>query len=236
MDSTATIKVLGEACRAPGTGGEIRHPWQRVVSGSGLMLHAPLDLTVELSALRADFAALDGSLGHERRSCLTTDGSWSSITLVERSAKFGPGTPTPLFERMPSVARLAAGTGWAMVNCHLMRLPPRAILPWHFESQAPHLPESRLLVPLHAPAGAVTLIGDEAAAYPEGVAWTGDFNFPHQVENRSDEQRIMLIVDVMTGPELLRMLPPAIVAETARRSALAMQAVNELIAWRQVAA
>ena len=42
-------------------GAEFLHPWQQVTIGSGLMLHAPLDLAIDLPALRAEFAALDAA-------------------------------------------------------------------------------------------------------------------------------------------------------------------------------
>ncbi len=210
------------------------HPWQQSALGSGLMLHAPLDLPVALAALQSDFAALDGSLGDDGRSFMTLDGSWSSITLVQRPATptIGPGRSTPALEAMPHVRGLHAQAGWVVVSCHLMRLPPHGMLPWHFEAQAPHLAESRLLVPLHAPQGAVTLIGDEVAAYPEGTAWAGDFNFPHQVENHSDTQRIVLVIDVVSDPALRKMLSPALCDALPLRRALAAQACNALLAAR----
>ncbi len=232
MTGAATIKVVGDGGWWPALDGAMRHPWQAMVAGSGLTLHAPLDLAVDLASLQAEFAALDAALGRDGRSFMTEDGSWSSIALVERAPPCGGGVATPALARMPSVGRLIARAGWSVFGCHLLRMPPHSVLPWHFEAQAPRLPECRVLVPLHAPAGAVTLIGDEAAAYAEGVAWAGDFTFPHQVENRSDHQRIVLLFDVATAPEILRLLPPALTEAVEVRIPLATQAANRLRQWR----
>lgn len=232
MICSATIKVVGDGEWWPALADGMRHPWQAMLAGSGLTLHAPLDLTVDLASMQAEFAALDADLGRDGRAFMAEDGSWTSIALVERGPASGRGIPTPAWERMPSVGRLVSRVGWNVAGCYLLRMPPHGVLPWHFEAQAPHLPESRVLVPLHAPAGAVTLIGDEAAAYPEGVAWAGDFNFPHQVENRSNHQRIVLLVDAVTAPEVLRLLPPALTDAVDRRTRLATDAANQLRRWR----
>jgi hypothetical protein len=224
MTYAATIKIADPQ----NWGAEDLRPWQRAVQGCGFMLHAALDLRMDAAALQAEFAALDASLADDARSFMSQDRSWTSIELIRRSDPGRAGTPNALLDRLPSVRHVIDAAGWQVIDCQFMRLPPQGILPWHFESQAPYLPESRLLTPIHAPAGAVTLIGDETVAYPEGIIWTGDFNFPHQVENRSDEQRIVLMFDVVNTDEVLRLLPPAMIAEPQRRLETARHAVNLL--------
>lgn len=213
------------------------HPWQRITIGSGLMLHAPLTLAIDLVPLRAEFAALDAAAGSEGRTLWASDGSWSVLTLIQRTPATAdnsqpPGTPTPALAHMPSVRALLARTGWTVVGVNVLRQSPRGRLVWHYEAQAVHLQETRLLVPIHAPAAAFTLLGHERAAYPAGTAWTGDFNFPHQVENPSDQQRIILAIDVVTGPEVRRLLPAALAESAATRRQLAEKACNALLEWR----
>jgi hypothetical protein len=227
MSYPATIRGM-DAAQGDGR----RHPWQEVAAGCGLTLHAALELEVDAGALRGQFQALDASLGDDGRSFMAEDGSWTSIPLVRRSPAWGEGDPTPALAAMPAAAALAERAGWTVIGAHVMRLPPRGVLPWHFEAQAPHLAEARLLAPLQAPQGAVTLIGDEELAYPEGVCWAGDFNFPHQVENRSDQPRVVLIFDVVSGPALHGQLPPAMIGAVAERTRLADAAANMLKDWR----
>jgi hypothetical protein len=78
----------------------------------------------------------------------------------------------------------------------------------------------------------VTLIGHEAAAYPVGTAPTGDFNFPHQVENAADAQRVVLAIDLLCEPDIRRLLPPALADAASLRRELAREACRRLLQWR----
>jgi len=213
------------------------YPWQDVTVGSGLMLHAALALRIKLAPLLADLAALDAAVGPSGRLFLTTDGSWGSIALVERASHTAAGAPkpgdaTPALAHASTIRALLSGTNWTVLSCYVIRQPPHGTLPWHYDNQAIHLAECRLLVPLHAPRDAVTWIGHEAVAYPAGTAWTADFSFPHQVENPTDAQRVVLAIDVHTGPEIHRLLPPALAGSLGQRQELGRLARNHLLKWR----
>jgi hypothetical protein len=133
---------------------------------------------------------------------------------------------------MPTVHALLSQAQWTVLSCYVLRQPPRGTLAWHFDPQALHLQECRLLVPIQAPDAAVTLIGHEAAAYPVGTGWTADFSFPHQVENPTDAQRVVLAIDVLCGPEVLRLLPPALADAASLRLELAREVCRRLLQWR----
>lgn len=209
------------------------HPWQTRMAGIPLVLHGPLDLAVDTAALRADFIQLDATLPADHRHYRAEDDGWSVISLIEQGGSDADGVPQPALALMPSLAHMLAPTDWRVQSAHLMRLPPRGVLPWHFEPQAPHLPQCRVLIPLQVPPGAMTLIGDGAVAYPEGTAWAGDFTFPHQVENRSNQQRVVLIFDLVTTSNLLRMMPPALTEDFSLRIDLAHRMSNILLHERQ---
>ncbi len=212
-------------------------PWQAVTVGSGLLLHAASALRAEPTALQADFAVLDAAVGPDGRTFLASDGSWSAIGLVERSGAASIGTPspgiaTPALAFAPTVRALLSRAPWTVLSCYVLRQPPHGTLAWHFDGQALHLPECRLLVPIHAPDAAVTVIGHELAAYPEGTAWTGDFSFPHQVDNASDAQRVVLAIDVLSDTAVRRLLPPALADAASLRLDLAREACRRLLRWR----
>ena len=219
------------------TGIQGLHSWQRLTLGSGLMLHARLALEIDLPALRRDFAALDAAVGPNGRSFLASDGSWAAIGLMRRlppaaDGNLRPAIPAPALGHMPSVTALLARTGWTVVDANVLRQPPQGCLPWHFEPQGLYQNEARLLIPIHVPADAVTLIGHERVAYPAGTGWTGDFAFPHQVENPGDQPRIGLALDVLTDEPVRRLLPTALAERVSERRHLAAEATNALIAWR----
>lgn len=208
------------------------HPWQSITSDSGLVLHGPLDVACDAEALAAQFDRLDAVAGDDERTCFgSIDGSWTAMTLVERDG-MGAGKALARLAEMPAVSDLISRLPNAVRSVHILRQSPRGLLDWHFEAQAIHHEECRILVPIHAPAGAVTLLGHQAVAYAEGQPWAGDFSFPHRVENPGDRQRIVLLLDMPSSPALARLLPPGLGAEAERRAALATEACNALLAWR----
>ncbi|MBF5093594.1 aspartyl/asparaginyl beta-hydroxylase domain-containing protein [Azospirillum sp. INR13] len=213
------------------------HPWQQVTAGSGLMLHAPLTVRTDPAPLQREFAALDAATGDEGRMFMAGDGSWSSITLIEEGLGSdnlrATGRPTPALDMMPSARALLEGLGCRILSCYVHRQEPGGLLRWHYDGAGLHQPEARLIVPIIAPPAAVTWIGDSPAAYPAGTPWAGDFTFPHQVENAVDEQRIVLLVDVVSDDRARSLAPPELYGRLPLRSALAEQAINSLIANRE---
>ncbi|WP_413205316.1 aspartyl/asparaginyl beta-hydroxylase domain-containing protein [Rhodospirillum sp. A1_3_36] len=207
-------------------------PWHEILAGSGLTLHAPLGPTLDAEILQREFAQVDQMVEMGNREFFNHDGSWSGITLIDRaSANGGPGIDRPTLALMPFLARYIAESGWHVLGCSLMRLPPGGVLAWHYERQSPLFAESRLILPIHAPSGAATLIADMEIAYPAGQTWIGDFSFPHQVENHSDTQRIVVAIDVKNTPAFLNSLPPELIDQPQKRQALAQDAINALLSW-----
>lgn len=213
------------------------HPWQQVTAGSGLVLHAPLTVRADPGALRREFDALDAATGDEGRQFRAGDGSWSSITLIEEGlgpdSKRAIGKPTPALGLMPAARTLLEGLGCRILSCYVHRQEPGGLLRWHFDGAGLHQPEARLIVPVIAPPAAVTWIGDSPAAYPAGTLWAGDFTFPHQVENAPGEQRIVLLVDVVSDGRARSLAPPDLSGQLALRGALGEQAVNSFLANRE---
>lgn len=213
------------------------HPsdWQNLTKDCGLMLHAGFgDFRALLPALQAEFAAFDRDAAPAERDFRANDGSWSSLTLINRvPMPLSAGLATPGLSFMPTLAALLERSPWTVIGAHILRQPPQGILPWHYEAQAPYSDETRLLIPIHAPAGSRTLISHEVIAYPEGMGWIADVNFPHQVENPGDSQRIILIMDVVSDEAVRRMFPPALLEDIPRRLTLAHRCQSLLLRWRE---
>ncbi|WP_044563071.1 aspartyl/asparaginyl beta-hydroxylase domain-containing protein [Azospirillum sp. B4] len=207
------------------------HPWQERTRGSGLTLHGALDMAIDPLPLQRDFAVLDRDLPQGARKHFGATDGWTAVSLLDRALD-APARATPALALMPSVAALLARADWDVRGCYLLRQAPGSVLRWHFDHQALHLEEARLLIPIIVPAAATTWIGHEAVAYPPGRGWTGDFALPHQVDNPSDGQRIVLGIDVVTTPSLVRRFPAALMADVPQRCALAGECSNLLLAWR----
>ena len=208
-------------------------PWQRLTAGSGLMLHAPVwDIRPHLAVLYSELAALEAAPQMMAQSGSYANETGASVTLVSRARDGALGTPSPALDLMPTLKALLAELGLPVVGCYFSVLPPGGTLPWHFEDQAPYSAETRMVVPIHAPAGARTLLSHEVTAYPAGLGWVGDVNFPHQVENPTSERRVIMLVDVVAGPDLHRRIPPDLIDQVARRRSLAQDCRNQLLEWR----
>ena len=218
------------------------HPWQRVTSGSGLTLHAPADLRLDAAMLQSEYAALDAALPQDQRGHYQNGlgEGWTSIALLNQprggSSSGQKGTPKPALDLMPSLRPLLDRPGWVAWGCDLLRQSAHGTLAWHSEPQALHLEHFRMLIPIHAPAGAVTLLGHEAVAYPEGQAWSGDFCFPHQVENPTDRERIVVAIDLLVTPEIRALFPAALADDVPLRTALAAEANRSMREWLDRAA
>lgn len=212
------------------------HPWQTITIGSGLALHGAAELRLDVATLQAEFAALDAAVPPEARGFHQNGRGegWTSIPLwVPSFGREAAGAPAATADFMPSVRALFGRPGWALRSSYVMRQSARGTLAWHFDTEALYLDHMRLLIPIHAPAGAVTRIGHETVAYPEGQGWSGDFSFPHQVENDTDLDRVVVIMDLAVTPEIRALFPPALAEDAGLRAALCVEARNALLFWRQ---
>ncbi|WP_448203987.1 aspartyl/asparaginyl beta-hydroxylase domain-containing protein [Azospirillum sp. sgz302134] len=201
--------------------------FQSVTIGSGLTLHAAASARLDADRLKAEFAALDAVLPPEGRTHYgAAPGSgWTAIPLLT-------GKPEPGLEHMPTVRSFLERPDLRVQCSHVLRQPPHGKLDWHYECMGLHCDMTRLLIPIHAPEGAFTLIGHEVVTYPEGQCWTGDFSFPHQVDNPTDRDRVILAVDVLTTDEIRALFPAALAADPVRRAALASEAQSLFLEWR----
>ncbi|MFV3128186.1 aspartyl/asparaginyl beta-hydroxylase domain-containing protein [Niveispirillum sp. KHB5.9] len=211
------------------------HPWQQQTLDSGLMLAAASDILVDGRELvRQTLAAIDSVPVADREHYGSENGDWTAITLARMPANYGipAGTPTAIMAHLPVLDPIMAGFGGMAHGAYILRQPPRGMLEWHFDNQALHLPFCRLLLTVQAAPEAFTWIGHEKVAFPPGTLWTGDFGFPHQVENAADQERLMIALDYVPTDAIRAHFPPALYAEPDRRGALAGEACNHLSYWR----
>jgi len=201
--------------------------FQQITLGSNLTLHAEAALRLDVDTLKAEYAAMDKALPAEERTHYGAEPGtgWTAIALLVDGRR-------PALDHLPTVRTLLERRDLLVKMAFIHRQPAGGMLRWHFDNLALHRDEVRLLIPIQAPEGAVTLIGHEAVAYPEGQCWTGDFCFPHQVENPTGWDRIVLSFDVTVTDGVRALSPPLLAADQARRHDLAGAAQNHLLAWR----
>ncbi len=213
----------------------LEHPWQRETVDSGLMLHAPADLSLDLETLRDQAAAAMAQIAPDLEGVMYNPqpgAGWSRLLLRQHDGV--ASTPLPLLSHMPAVAELATRQGWVVQGIHLDRHPPGGGFPWHWDDQGLHLHAMRLLIPLHIPAGSRTRVGHESLCYPPGQAWTADFSFVHDVLNLGTTDRISLVFDLVVTPEVTRLFPAELAADPQRRQMLAARTREQLMQfWKK---
>ncbi len=208
-------------------------PWQEMTVGSGLMLSAASSIRVDPDMLEHQVqAAIDSVPDEQRNRFGSHNGDWTAITLLYKDQK-GVTLPQPPLAHIPILPELLHDLGVDPFGLYIIRQPPGVDLKWHFDHQALHLSICRLLLPVRVPADAFTWIGHEKVAYPPGTLWTGDFSLPHQVENQTDQERIVVAIDCNVTPAIQALFPADLYANPEQRSALTQDAINALAARAQ---
>ncbi|MBJ7415520.1 MAG: aspartyl/asparaginyl beta-hydroxylase domain-containing protein [Niveispirillum sp.] len=206
--------------------------WQEITVGSGLMLSAASSIRVDPDMLVHQVqAAIDSVPDEQRNRFGNPSGDWTAITLLYKDQK-GMPVPQPPLAHIPLLSDLLRDAGIDPFGLHITRQPPGVDLKWHFDHQALHLDICRLLLPVRVPAEAFTWIGHEKVAYPPGTLWTGDFALPHQVENQTDQERIVIAIDSPVTPAIQALFPADLYAHAEQRMALTQQAINALLPFR----
>ncbi|OYQ32271.1 hypothetical protein CHU95_15780 [Niveispirillum lacus] len=205
------------------------HPWQRITLGSGLVLSAASRVRLDPAVLDHQVQAVIDSVPDERRNRFgNPNGDWTAIPLLCQDQK-GGAVPQPPLAHIPILTDLLRDAGIDPFGLYVTRQPPGVDLKWHFDHQALHLDICRLLLPVRVPGNAFTWIGHEQVAYPPGTLWTGDFALPHQVENQTVQERIVIAIDSLVTPAIQSLFPEALYADPERRRALALTGINLLL-------
>lgn len=200
----------------------------------GLVLAAASSLRLDPDPLRRQVQdAIDSVPVSVRGAYGAAAGEWTSIALVLMPSGGGqdygqPGCPTPVLARLPILGPVMERLGGLPNGAYILRQSAGGFLRWHFDHQALHLDFCRLLITVQAPAEAFTWIGHEKVAFPDGTLWTGDFSLPHQVENPSDQDRLMIALDYAPTDAIRALFPPALYAEQQSRGVVSREAINLL--------
>lgn len=207
-------------------------PHQQVTVGCGLMLAAASRVRLDAATLHQQLHAAIAAVPEPSRNRYgRDDDTWTAITLLSTGPK-GEVQPQSALQHLPIVTELLNQEGLSPWGMHIIRQPAGGCLRWHFDPQALHLTICRLLIAGQVPDGAFTWIGHERFAFPAGTLWTGDFSIPHQVENPTDQDRLMIVMDCTVTPAIQALFPPALFADVEHRTALADVARNHLMSHR----
>jgi Aspartyl/Asparaginyl beta-hydroxylase len=129
------------------------------------------------------------------------------------------GRPTAVAAEFPRtlefVHRLARRFYGVPGRAVVVRLPPRGRVYEHIDRGLYYQLRSRYHLVLKSVAGSRLRAGPEEVRMLEGELWWFDNRLPHEASNDSDEDRIHLIVDILS-PESVAALPLRILASPQR--------------------
>ena len=172
-----------------------------------------LPLAFEPDRLRTDLAAIDESWW-ARHLGPFHDGGWESVSLwspggsvrMQRSTG-GAFAATRALHACPYIAEVLDAFPGTRNRIRLMRLKAGARILRHSDPLHTISPDlTRIHVPIVTSPEVVFLVNDTAIPLRAGEAWHIDVRFPHQVDNRSDCDRVHLVIDLIANADLQSLL------------------------------
>ncbi|MCP4277494.1 MAG: aspartyl/asparaginyl beta-hydroxylase domain-containing protein [Gammaproteobacteria bacterium] len=199
-----------------------RYPWQLDTRLHGLELTARLKQKFPADQLKAEFDTIIEHYAPQDQFGHYHHGGWTGVALHAID-----GNPlddqdnlkdsnvvlskTPALQHAPLMEQIIDSLPCEKRRVRLLRLEPNREIFWHCEPW--HTIDSRLLR-LHVPIVTDDLvdfqISHEDLRWRPGELWYGDFSFPHRLHNRSNIERIHLVIDVETNDAIRKMLPKSL--------------------------
>lgn len=148
------------------------------------------------------------------------EGEWSGVALraVESAGKrlySDPNTTeafrdTPVLERCPSLQRVLAAFQCPLKSARLLRLGPDARIIEHRDyNLSLEDGEVRLHIPITTDPLVEFYLNAERVVMLAGECWYINANLPHKVENRSNADRVHLVIDCEVDAWLLSLVASA---------------------------
>jgi SAM-dependent methyltransferase len=161
------------------------------------------DSAGDLEALQVELDALDPTAWRP----LAHGEGWSRIQLLEPDGRGGL-IERPALRGCPTMRALAERFGARVMALTLARLAPGGGVAEHRDlSGGLSLGVVRLHVPLRTDPAVEFVVAGERVTMVEGEIWHLDTTYPHRVVNRSQRDRVHLILDLEAGASTRALLP-----------------------------
>lgn len=157
------------------------------------------------------------------------DGSWRGMSLCQQggdhafagTVKHGSRVlaphPTALLDRATYFREIVSELG-TIQRARVSELPAGKAIEEHRDlGNSLHARVCRIHVPVVTHPELDFRIAGERVHFAEGEMWYADFTQPHSVHNRSDIDRVHILIDVIVTEDLLTVFPPEYIDEVRRR-------------------
>lgn len=172
------------------------------------------------------------------------DGNWKVINLIysggdvqyKHSGTLGYGqeqaAPTEVLKECPYLQEAIAQLPGRIIMARLSALHAGGQIFRHYDPrESVDFNHWRVHVPIVTNPRVVFFLGYRRRRWRAGEAWLGDFTFPHSVHNRSEHNRVHMIVDLEPSEQMLSWLPKGYLSEAARARRAKLRAWQKQWCW-----
>jgi hypothetical protein len=159
------------------------------------------------------------------------DGKWSVVNLYyaggelaykhEGDLGFGEKPPqkTEVLAKCPYLDEVLESLPGEIIMARLSAIPAGGRVHRHYDPvESADFGHFRIHLPIVTNKKVVFRLGFKRQIWREGELWYGDFTYPHSIHNRSNEERVHLIVDLKQSDELMALFPEGFFSENRTES------------------
>ena len=186
----------------------------------GLETAIRLPFTFDPERLRADLKAIE-NVHMQAHYGPYHDGKWSAIGLVsqggqadELHAGTGRYEKTELVKACPYFNEILDRFECDKQRVRLMALAPGGKIFEHWDAEETiDSGVARIHIPIVTHRDVVFVLAGHRVRWGPGEVWYGDFSFPHHLENRSQVNRVHMVLDLVVNDFLIGLFPKGYVAQ-----------------------
>jgi len=171
-----------------------------------MLSHVRLPFRFDVGQLQAEVASLPGDAWVAHYNTRDYEGDWTGVALRSSGGRDGwllpappggaPYADTPTLGRLPYLASVLSTFECPLENARLLKLHAGSSILEHSDHTLGYADGLvRLHVPIVTNADVAFYLEGERMPMEQGECWYLDLNRPHRVDNRSDQDRVHLVID-----------------------------------------
>lgn len=120
--------------------------------------------------------------------------------------------PTRLLKECPEIKKILNVLPGEKQRVRFMEVLPGSRVFWHYDNgetidNLDYKKNARLHIPIFTSDKVIMNICHEKIKWEEGKMYYGDFSFPHMIHNKSEKNRIHLVIDLRLSEEFISLVP-----------------------------
>ena len=191
----------------------------------GLETSIRLPMTFDPERLQSDLKAIE-HVHMQSHYGKYHDGGWSAIGLVSQGGQAdelhvgkGKYEKTEIVKHTPYFNEVLDRFECDKQRVRLMALKPGAKIFEHWDTdESIDVGSARIHIPIVTHKDVHFYLAGKRMNWKPGEVWYGDFSFPHHIENRSNINRVHMVLDLLANDFLLSLFPKGYVEQKTWRN------------------